>query len=131
MSFKEFDNSEIEKMKEQYADEVKERWGNTKAYEESVQKAANRSDAEGMKQLLKEFSEYLNEDPASDQVQELVHRWQQFITEQYYECTDEILFGLGQMYISDERFLAFMDQYGKGTAQFVRDGIGIYCKKGR
>ena len=108
MSFKEFDNSENKKMKEQYADEVKERWGNTKAYEESVQKSANGSDAEGMKQLLKEFSKHLNE-----------------------ECTDDILLGLGQMYVADERFLEFVDQYGKGTAQLVCDGIGIYCKKGR
>ena len=137
MSFKEFDNSEIERMKEQYADEVKERWGNTKAYEESVQKTENRSEdeeagyAEGMKLLLKEFSKHLNEDPASEEVQELVCRWQQLITKQYYECTDEILLGLGQMYVADERFLEFMDQYGKGTAQLVCDGIGIYCKKGR
>ena len=131
MSFKEFDNSEIERMKEQYADEVKERWGNTKAYEESVQKATNRSDTEGMKLLLKEFSKHLQEDPGSDEVQELVRRWQQLITKQYYECTDEILLGLGQMYVADERFLEFMDQYGKGTAQLVCDGIGIYCKKGR
>ena len=131
MSFKEFDNSEIERMKEQYADEVKERWGNTKAYEESVQKSANGSDAEGMKLLLKEFSKHLQEDPGSDEVQELVRRWQQLITKQYYECTDEILLGLGQMYVADERFLEFMDQYGKGTAQLVCDGIGIYCKKGR
>ena len=137
MSFKEFDNSEIERMKEQYADEVKERWGNTKAYEESVQKATNRSEEEeadyasGMKQLLEEFSKHLKEDPGSDEVQELVRRWQQLITKQYYECTDEILLGLGQMYVADERFLEFMDQYGKGTAQLVCDGIGIYCKKGR
>ena len=131
MSFKEFDNSEIERMKEQYADEVKERWGNTKAYEESVQKAANGSDAEGMKQLLKEFSKHLNEDPGSEEVQELVYKWQQFITKNYYECTNEILSGLGQMYVADERFLEFMDQYGKGTAQLVCDGIRIYCKKGR
>ena len=127
----------IERMKEQYADEVKERWGNTKAYEESVQKTENRSEdeeagyAEGMKLLLKEFSKHLNEDPGCEEVQELVYKWQQFITKNYYECTNEILSGLGQMYVADERFLEFMDQYGKGTAQLVCDGIGIYCKKGR
>ena len=80
---------------------------------------------------LKEFSKHLQEDPGSDEVQELVRSWQQLITEQYYECTNEILSGLGQMYVADERFLEFMDQYGKGTAQLVCDGIGIYCKKGR
>ena len=44
-------------------------------------------------------------------------------------CTDEILAGLGQMYVCDSRFQANLDKHGEGTAQLMSDAIAIYCKK--
>ena len=35
---------------------------------------------------------------------EKISELQRFITNNYYNCTDEILKGLGQMYVNDERF---------------------------
>ena len=43
--------------------------------------------------------------------------------------TNEILAGLGQMYVLDERFKKNIDKHGDGTAEFVRDAIVVYCKK--
>ncbi|MEG1410018.1 MAG: MerR family transcriptional regulator [Terrisporobacter sp.] len=50
MSFKEFDMKEIEAHKKKYADEVKNRWGNTDAYKESKEKTKkySSSDWEGI-----------------------------------------------------------------------------------
>ena len=53
---------------------------------------------------------------------------QDFITENYYRCTDEILAGLGKMYIADERFKTNIDSHGSGTAEFVSAAIDAYCK---
>jgi hypothetical protein len=58
-----------------------------------------------------------------------VKSWQQCITDNLYPCTDEILAGLGQMYVCDERFTANLDKYGEGTAKLMSDAIKIYCKK--
>ncbi|MBQ2899840.1 MAG: TipAS antibiotic-recognition domain-containing protein, partial [Oscillospiraceae bacterium] len=54
---------------------------------------------------------------------------QDFITGNYYTCTDEILSGLGKMYVGDERFKNNIDKAGgTGTAEFAAKAIEIYCK---
>lgn len=134
MSFNEFDTTEIDEARAKYAEEVKERWGNTDAYAQSQKKTSKYTKEdwkrvnEGMDELLKQFSESLNENPASEKVQELVRGWQQYITETYYECTKEVLAGLGQMYVMDERFTKNMDKYGEGTAKLISEAIAVYCK---
>ena len=44
-------------------------------------------------------------------------------------CTDEILTGLGKMYVCDERFKKNIDKYGDGTANFVADAISSFFKE--
>ena len=133
MSFKEFDNSKIEENKNKYAEEVKNRWGNTDAYKEYEKKTKSydkntwNTINEDMAKILKEFADNRNEDPNSDIAQELVEKWRMYITSNFYNCTKEILSGLGLMYTSDERFKKNIDQYGEGTAEFMAKAIEIYC----
>ena len=133
MSFMEFDNSKIEENKNKYAEEVKNRWGNTDAYKEyekktkSYDKNAWNTINEDMAKILKEFADNRNEDPNSDIAQELVEKWRMYITSNFYNCTKEILSGLGLMYTSDERFKNNIDQYGEGTAEFMAKAIELYC----
>lgn len=55
---------------------------------------------------------------------------QQFITDHFYTCTPEILAGLGQMYVADDRFRKNIDMAGgEGTAAFVAQAIAAYCGK--
>ena len=68
------------------------------------------------------------ETPDSAQAQSLVKTLQDYITTHYYQCTNAILAGLGQMYTADERFRQNIDRHGEGTAQFVSDAIANYCK---
>ena len=63
------------------------------------------------------------------EAQALVAKLQAHITANYYTCTDEILAGLGKMYVADERFKKNIDKYGEGTAEFVSEGISIYVEK--
>ena len=55
--------------------------------------------------------------------QAAVARWQAFISENFYPCTDEILAGLGQMYVSDERFQKNLDRRAEGLASFMSRAI--------
>ena len=80
-----------------------------------------------MAKILKEFADNRNEDPNSDIAQELVEKWRMYITSNFYNCTKEILSGLGLMYTSDERFKKNIDQYGEGTAEFMAKAIELYC----
>ena len=65
----------------------------------------------------------------SAEAQALVSKLQAYITANYYTCTDEILAGLGKMYVTDERFKKNINKYGEGTAEFAADAIEIYCQK--
>lgn len=61
--------------------------------------------------------------------QALVAKLHAHITENYYTCTDEILAGLGKMYIADERFKKNIDKYGEGTAEFAFEAIAAFCRE--
>ena len=77
---------------------------------------------------LKEIAN-MEKDAADPAVQELVAKWQDNITRHYYDCTKEILAGLGLMYVHDERFKENIDNHAEGLAQFMSDAIGIYTTK--
>ena len=128
-----FDNSEFEKHKA----EAREKWGKTDAYKEHAQRTKNYSKqkwndlAEGMDQIMAEFAICVkkSETPDSTEAQNLVKMLQSHITENYYLCTNEILAGLGQMYIADERFKNNIDKHADGTAEFICEAITVYCRK--
>ena len=128
-----FSMTEIEKVRAQYAEEAKARWGETSAWQESEQRAAAKGaqdwrDAQaGMEALMQEFAQVRSLPPEDGRVQALVARWQAYITEHYYTCTDEILAGLGQMYTQDERFRQSIDRAGEGTAACMARAIEAYC----
>ena len=132
-----FDNSEYETARQQYEDEAKQRWGDTDAYKQSQAKTAGYSKDKwndvltGLNGVFAEFAECRNsgESAGSDTAQRLVKKLQDYITENFYHCTDDIFAGLGQMYICDERFKNNIDSHGEGTAEFVSEAIKIYCKK--
>ena len=130
---KAFDNSEFEKHKA----EAKEKWGKTDAYKEHAQRTKNYSKqkwkdlAVGMDHIMAEFAICMkkSETPDSEKVQNLVKLLQSHITENYYLCTNEILAGLGQMYVADERFKNNIDKHADGTAAFICKAIEVHCRK--
>lgn len=123
-------------MNKNYRDETYSRWGNTSAYREHEQKTKNYTKEKwaeinvGMMSIFAEFGSCKNSGASADsaETQELVGKLQAYITEYYYTCTDEILAGLGKMYIADERFKKNIDKYAEGTAEFVSAAIAVYCK---
>ena len=64
----------------------------------------------------------------SKEAQELVKELKNYINDNYYTCTNEILASLGQMYIADERFKNNIDKHAVGTAEFVSKAIEEYIK---
>ena len=135
MSFKEFDTTEIESAQKQYAAEAKEKYGGTAAYQQSQAKTASYGKKEWSaitaeaEALYNKFAAHMDMAPSDPAVQQLTADWQAHITRYYYDCTNEILAGLGEMYVSDPRFTRNIDRYGKGLARFMSQAIQIYCQK--
>ena len=122
---------------ENYNTEVQERWGYTQAYKEYAKKTERYTEkkwnavTDGLNAVFSEFYECkkCGESAESDKAQKLAKKLQDYITANFYTCTDEILAGLSQMYLHDERFKNNINEFGEGTAEFVAESIKIYCGK--
>lgn len=132
MNFEVFDKNEME----QYKSEVRERWGDSKAYQEYEQREASQDSreygryADEMMIIFGGFGGMRELSPDDQAVQDQVAALQTHINENFYTCTNEILSGLGEMYVCDERFKKNIDDAGgEGTAEFVRQAISVYCAK--
>ena len=120
-----------------YFNETREHWGNTDAYREHEQKTKNYAKEnwaeanDGLMAILTEVASCKASDTSadSDEAQALVAMLQTHITANYYTCTDEILAGLGKMYVADERFKKNIDKCGEGTAEFVSEAIAVFCQE--
>ena len=136
MEFKPFDSSKYDEMREQYAEEAKARWGNTEAYRESAcarcQMDGCGQSADGERSPARSFPDL----PRSSEPTRRMRAYRRLSAagrrssaKAITDCTNEILAGLGQMYIADERFTKNIDQFGAGTAKLMSDAIAFYCAK--
>ncbi len=122
---------------ENYETEARSRWGDTDAYREYEQKTKTYTKEkfaeanDGLMAIFAEFATCKASGASADSAfaQALVAKLQSYITENYYTCTNEILAGLGKMYVCDERFKKNIDKYGGGTTDFAADAIAAYTKK--
>ena len=131
VDFKAFDRTKME----DYAKRAKEQWGKTDAYREFEEKDRKRTDednmalADQMMEIFSRFGKIKDGSPKSEEAFKLVRSLQSFITENYYECTDEILFSLGKAYGSGGEFTENINLHaGKGTAEFASMAIEEYSK---
>ena len=132
MDFSAFDTKKLD----EYAAQAKASWGHTEAYKEYEKKSQDRSSEEAnkiagqMMQIFADFGTVKQGSPGSESAQALVRKLQDFITDHYYTCTNEILAGLGKMYAAGGEMTDNIDRAGgKGTAAFASEAISILCKK--
>ena len=131
MDFTAFDTQKMD----DYSKRAKEQWGQTSEYQQYEEKSKNMTDTQkkdvlnSFMLIFAEFGKMKEQDVTSDLVQLQVKKLQDFISEHYYTCTNEILSGLGKMYACDGEFTENIDNYGgEGTANFTARAIEIYCK---
>ena len=131
MDFNAYDTKKLDA----YAAEAKERWGHTDAWKESQKKAKGKTpedraaEADGLMDIFRRLGACRTGDPDAAEAQALVRELQEYITDHYYHCTREILFGLGQMYAAGDEMNENIDRAGgAGTGDFARRAIEAYCK---
>lgn len=129
MDFKVFDTRKID----EYSKRAKEQWGQTSEYKEFEEKTKNwtKEDEDAVTndfmQLFVEFGQMKEINPADEQVQLQVKKLQNYITEHFYTCSDEILCGLGRMYAGGGELTENIDKVGgAGTAEFTSKAIDIF-----
>lgn len=133
LNFESFDKKEID----DYAKEVKARWGHTEGYRQFMEKSGSVAENAVSQEILTrqmfdifaEFGSLTAQSPDTSKAQSLVRKLQDFISQHYYQCSDEILKSLGKMYVCDARFTKNIDKAGgEGTAAFVHEAIEVYCR---
>lgn len=132
MDFQVFDKSEQEKLQA----EAKTKWSQTdtwQAWEQQGGKQSHQQQSQNGNRLMMKLAAIgalRDRDASAPEVQQEVAALQQLITDCFYPCSKEVLHGLGQMYVADERFLRNIDNAGgEGTARFVSEAIAVYCKE--
>lgn len=131
MDFEAFDKTKIK----EYTEKARETWGNTEAYKEYSEKSKGRTDAEnsilarGIMDIFRDLGRLKDRSPESPEVKAKVKELQDFITKNYYKCTDDILRGLGNMYAAEGEFTENIDKAaGEGTAAFANEAIKVYLR---
>ena len=116
-----------------------EQWGNTESFREyktmfsSHSKQIQEKEIESFysmaRNIFEKLAMYENSPAESSEVQAIVHEWQQYISEHFYECNKQILSNLGVLYITDERFTTFINRFSSGNlAAFFNEAIQIFCR---
>lgn len=116
---------------EDHAEEAEQRWGNSEAYRQSQRRVSSYTKEDWLK-IKAEHEEIAanlaavfesGAAPDSEHARDAAEAHRQHITRWYYDCSYEIHRGLGEMYVSDERFRANYDVHAPGLAEFTRDAI--------
>ena len=114
-----------------YANEAKEKWGDTDAYKESQKRLASYSKDEiataqlamqnATNQVLTAMLAGLPANSEAAMAGAEAHR--KSISEYWYECSFEIHKGLATMYLADPRFTAHYESQQVGLAKYIHDAI--------
>lgn len=136
LSFLEFDESSIIAKQKEYHAEVVRRFKDTQAYKEFQEKQFKRNNEfpdidKKAREVFGEIAKCMDLPPSCKKVQYLISLWQNYITENYYNCSDEMLQCLGLMYVRDERFTNYIDRFRNGLAQYINEAINFYCEDKR
>ena len=114
--------------KPEWAEEARERWGETDAYRESARhwKGYGGDDVARMKEELEaiesDFAEALVQGvPATDPLaRSIAERARLHISKWHYDCPPKMHGALAEMYVSDPRFRAHYDDRATGLAEYVK-----------
>lgn len=126
--FSDFSDKEIENLKK----EAKERWGETDAYKQSMErtkywtKEDYRKVARDGRIFTQKLADTMDKGIDSPEAQELIKQHHKSI-ETFYDCPLGMYRNLGAMYVEDPRFTAYYDKFRPGLAKWMKEAIAYYC----
>ncbi len=122
-----------------YEDEVRERWGDSAAYRESMarSKKYGKSDWEKIQAEGQAVFSGLAKLAASGvsanspAAMDLAEQHRQHIERWFYTCPPHMHQGLGELYVNDPRFTANIDRDQPGLAAYARDAFAENAERQR
>jgi MerR family transcriptional regulator, thiopeptide resistance regulator len=116
---------------EKYEDEVKDRWGHTDTYKESMRCTQGYSLDDWKIINAEQDSIYrmagaamqASKSPGDDDVKEIAEQHRLFIDRRFYPCSPAMHCSLANMWQSDSRFSDTIDKYGLGLTAFLADAV--------
>lgn len=114
-----------------YADEARERWGDTDAYKESQRRVNSYREADWalmqseQKANLDAFVTALRSGASADSVEAkaCAEEHRRIIDAWFYPLSYEMQINLAEMYLADGRFMEFYERHADGLTQYVHDAI--------
>lgn len=124
-------NEDVKELFSGYAEEAKQRWGETSEFKESARrtkqydKAAWDSIRREADRLYERFAELMREGapPNDARVHGVVEAHRAHLDRWFYPCPIEMHQRLASLYVGDPRFAASFEKVAPGLAQFVHDAI--------
>ncbi|TPG67961.1 MerR family transcriptional regulator [Brevibacillus laterosporus] len=115
----------------QYEKEARKRWGDQPVNEinaklESMTKDEHKGLSEKWDMIFNKLALLRDQSPESQEVQATIKEWYDFLNENFGKYSPDSFYGLGQLYINDERFTKNIDQYGYGLAKFMSEAMKVF-----
>lgn len=115
----------------EYAEEAKERWGDTEAWQQSQRRSAayTKDDwiaikAEADASIAAFTGAMRAGEPATGTVaMDLAEAHRQHISRWFYDCSHQMHRGLAELYVSDPRYIAEYDKIEPGFSGYVREAM--------
>jgi DNA-binding transcriptional MerR regulator len=116
---------------DEYADEARDRWGDTDAYRQSAQRTASYSKDDWLRikaegdAVTQRFADLFTAGASADgpQAAAAVREHREHISRWFYDCSPQMQRGLAEMYVADDRFRRTYDDRAQGLAQWIHDAI--------
>ena len=120
-----------EEQQAEYEKEAAERWDPDTVHESNRKwKALSQQEKDDLmangERVILAIRDAMPKGPASPEAQKAVEDWKKHIGF-FYDCSDEMLLGLGKMYFEDPRFRATYDRVHPDLAEFKYEAIKVYC----
>lgn len=117
-----------------YEEEARQLLGDrsVNAAKEKLKKMTSREHhelAEKWENLFTKLAKIRHQPPESDEAQEGIKEWYNFLNSNIHTYSIDAFRGLGQLYIQDERFTQNIDQYGEGLAKFMCEAMRIFAER--
>ena len=118
----------LERMENEYAEEARQRWGDTEAYQQSQRRAATYTDEDWARikaeagDITARFTALKESGAPADSPSAiaLAEEHRAHISRWFYDCPKDLHRGLGDLYVSDDRFRR---NYPDGVAEYIHDAI--------
>ncbi|PKL00926.1 MAG: MerR family transcriptional regulator [Tenericutes bacterium HGW-Tenericutes-1] len=129
LKFKALKVKQLEENEKKYGKEIRERYGTEVVIESNIKfSEMNQETYQNADELSKKIFEYLlkamdNSDITCEEAKQAVLFHKEWLMIYWKEYSVIAHRGLGDMYLSDERFKSYYDSARVGSAQFLRDAI--------